>query len=91
MRDSVEWDESSIENVESKEKLIIKKVTLSDKLKRALSQYQLKQKMALISRYPLNARKNWIAANEKEVLDWDFDEQNKKIQVDVNNPIKNAM
>jgi hypothetical protein len=91
MRDSVEWDESNIENVESKEKLMIKNVTLSDKLKLTLPQYQLKQKMALISRYPLNARKNWIAANEKEMLDWDFDEQNRKIHVDVNNPIKNAM
>jgi hypothetical protein len=45
--------------------------------------------VALISRYPLNASKQWIEANEKEALDWDFDDQNRRFCVD--NPIENAM
>jgi hypothetical protein len=78
---------------------VIKTVALTDKQQRALDlqseqsnqfQFQLQpQKVALISRYPLNADKEWVEANEQEALHWDFDEQNRKIHVD--NPIKNAM
>jgi hypothetical protein len=79
-----------MENGETKEKLEIKKLPLSDKQKLALRPYHLlEQKVALISRYPLNAGKRWVEANEQEALDWDFDEQNRKISMD--NPIKNAM
>jgi hypothetical protein len=35
--------------------------------------------MALISRYPLAAGKRWIEANEREALDWNFDEQKDRI------------
>jgi hypothetical protein len=78
-----------MENGETKEKLVIKKVALSDKQKLALHPHQLKQKVALISRYPLNAGKIWIEANEREALDWNIDEQNRAILLD--NPIRNAM
>jgi predicted AAA+ superfamily ATPase len=90
VRDSVKWDhDSSVENGETKEKLVIKKMALSDKQKLTLRPHQLKQKMALISRYPMNAVCNWIEANEQEALEWDYDEQNSRICLDY--PIKNAM
>jgi hypothetical protein len=65
-----------MENGKTEEKLMIKKMALSEKQQ---LQVQSQQKVALISRYPLNAGKQWIEANEQETLDWDFDEQNRKI------------
>jgi hypothetical protein len=78
-----------MENGKTKEKLVIKKMALSDKQKVTLRPHQLEQKMVLISRYPLNVDKHWIEANEREALDWDFNEQNRKIHLDY--PIKNSM
>jgi hypothetical protein len=79
--DEIEWQDSSTENGETKEKMVIKKVGPTVRV------YQ--QTMALISRYPLGADKRWIEANEREVLDWQFDEQNGRICL--GNPIRNAM
>jgi hypothetical protein len=31
-----------------------------------------------ISRYPMDATKEWIEANEKEIEEWKFDEQSRK-------------
>jgi hypothetical protein len=45
--------------------------------------------MVLISRYPSTAGKRWIVANEKEAVDWKFEDQYRRIQLD--NPIRNAM
>jgi hypothetical protein len=85
--DSFEWHHDSImENVETKEKLVIKKMA-SHKV--ALESYELDQKMVLISRYPLNVDKKWIDTNEQEVLDWNYDEQDSRIQMD--NPIRIPM
>jgi hypothetical protein len=36
----------------------------------------------LISRYPLNATKSWIEANEKEISEWNRWELNRKIIID---------
>jgi hypothetical protein len=83
-----------MENGETKEKLVIKNVALSDKQKLAMQAYEYPfqlQIMTLISRYPFNAGKKWIEANEREALDWDFNEQKRTIFVDVGNTIKNAM
>jgi hypothetical protein len=67
---------------ETKEKLVIKKLELSDKQKLDLQHYNnLAPKVALISRYPLEADKQWIEANEREALDWDFKEQNGRIEL----------
>jgi hypothetical protein len=78
-----------MQNGETKEKLVIKKGKFLDKQKWSLETYRLLGLVALISRYPLNASKQWIEANEKEALDWDFDDQNRRFCVD--NPIENAM
>jgi hypothetical protein len=45
--------------------------------------------MVLISRYPSNAGKKWVEENEKEVIEWDFDEQNRRILLD--DTVRNAM
>jgi hypothetical protein len=63
-----------MENGETTEKLVIKKVGPEEKV------YQ--QRMALVSRYPLGADKRWIKANERAVMDWEFDEQNGRICLD---------
>jgi hypothetical protein len=36
----------------------------------------------LISRYPVEANKEWIAAKEKEITEWQFHEQNRLIGID---------
>jgi hypothetical protein len=72
--------EICMQNGETMEKLVIKKAdacaTADDPFKPS------KQKMALISRYPSNACQNWIVANEREALNWDFKQQNRRIQFD---------
>jgi hypothetical protein len=75
-----------MENGETKEKLVAKKLASHNV---ALRSDQVEQKMALISRYPLKTGKKWIEANEKEAVDWDFYEQDRRIKLF--NPIKNAM
>jgi hypothetical protein len=49
----------SIENVKTQEKLVIEAKIDHGKWKNLL-----------ISRYPLNAAKSWIEANEKEITEW---------------------
>jgi hypothetical protein len=66
-----------MENGETKEKLVIKKVATSEH--RAFYYPARNEEMALISRYPLGAGKRWIEANEREALDWDFNRQNDRI------------
>jgi hypothetical protein len=63
-----------MENGETKEMLVLKKVASSETF--------YCQKMALISRYPLGTDKQWVKANEREALNWDFDEQNGRICLD---------
>jgi hypothetical protein len=73
--DMVYWHDSSMENGETREKLVIKKVATT-----GIGPTNTNgQKMALISRYPLAAGKRWIEANEREAITWDFDAQNGRI------------
>jgi hypothetical protein len=81
VRATVEWHDSSMENGETKEKLVVKKVTTSEPINH--------QQMVLISRYPLTASKRWIEANEREAIDWNFDKQNGRICL--LNQFKNAI
>jgi hypothetical protein len=37
-------------------------------------------KLVLISRYPMGASKEWVAANEQEIIEWKFDDQNRRIR-----------
>jgi hypothetical protein len=72
-----------MQNGETKEKLVIKKVTTTRTGPTNL------QTMALISRYPLAAGKHWIEANEREAVDWNFDAQNGRVCL--SNSVINAM
>jgi hypothetical protein len=88
MQDSVEWHGNiCMQNEETREKLVIKTVEAlqQDFEFRAIQP----QKLALISRYPLNAGKEWVEANEREALDWDYEEENRTICLDY--PIKIAL
>jgi hypothetical protein len=61
----------SFENVKTQEKLVVKTIM-----------HDLKWKMLLISRYPLNAAKKWIEANEKEIYEWNPEKLNRRINMD---------
>jgi hypothetical protein len=37
----------------------------------------------MISRYPLNAAKSWIEANEKEITQWNGETLDRKISLDL--------
>jgi hypothetical protein len=87
VRNDAEWHDVCMKNSETNEKLVIKKVNTTAKVR--LRKHQLGQKMALISRYPSNSYKEWIEANEREVVEWNFGDQNSRIYI--HNPIKNAM
>jgi hypothetical protein len=42
-----------------------------------------RQKKILISRTRLTAAKQWIKQNEEEILEWDFFEQNRQIDIHI--------
>jgi hypothetical protein len=97
MRDSVEWHQDiCVKKGETKEKFVIKTVPLTDyqklELRFCVDISHLSnpiQKVALISRYPLNAGKRWVDENEREALEWDNDEHNRTITLA--DRIENAM
>jgi hypothetical protein len=62
----------SIDNVKTKEKLVIKTKAADD------DRWKI---MLMIARYPLNAAKSWIEANEKEIAEWDGRKLDRKISV----------
>jgi hypothetical protein len=61
-------EDISVENVKTNEKLVIKKNDDNTEM--------------LISRYPLNAAKSWIEANEKEIFEWNREKLDRKINMD---------
>jgi hypothetical protein len=73
-----------MENPETKEKLVIKKMVYRRR------RCKLEQKLVLIMRYPSNSDKKWIETNECAILEWDFYEQFQQT-IAVSNPIKDAM
>jgi hypothetical protein len=52
-------EDSSLENIKTNEQLVIK-----------TNRDDVRKWHLLISRYPLNAAKSWIEANEKEISEW---------------------
>jgi hypothetical protein len=59
----------SIENIKTDEKLVIKMKADND------------DSILLISRYPLNAAKSWIEANESEIYELDTENVDRKINI----------
>jgi hypothetical protein len=76
-----------MENEETKEKLVIRKVATTKPITTQINPNG--QTMALISRYPLEAGNHWIEANEREAINWNFDEQ--KGRICLSSSVKNAM
>jgi hypothetical protein len=62
----------SLENAKTNEKLVIKK----------MEGYYDVDFNVLISRYSLDADKSWIEANEKEIIEWNDRELDRKINMD---------
>jgi hypothetical protein len=74
--DEVEWNEILMENGETKEILVVKKMAPN-----FINSYGSAQTILLISRYPSNVGQQWIEENEQEAVEWDFNEQNGRICV----------
>jgi hypothetical protein len=64
------FEDISIDNVKTNEKLVIKNIDDDE--------WSSTSKL-LVSRYPLNAAKSWIEANEKEIAEWNGEELDRKI------------
>jgi hypothetical protein len=70
------WPNISLENDRTNEKLVIKKIQFN--------QQSTNGDGLLISRYPMEANDKWIEENENEILDWDFSQQNRQINLEEN-------
>jgi hypothetical protein len=75
-----------MENATTKEMLVIKKVESAQ-----FDSDYWEQKMALVSRYPVGAAKQWIETNEREAMEWDFDKQNGQIHLGMQLAIINTI
>jgi WD40 repeat protein len=58
-----------LENTKTKEKLVIKAISKHGDV------------LLLISRHPMDVTNAWIAQNQKEVLDWNFDKVGRQIRL----------
>jgi hypothetical protein len=67
--DNVQPDYISFDNAKTNEKMVIK------------TKMDGQWKKLFISRYPLNAAKNWIETNENEIAEWHTSQLNRKIYV----------
>jgi hypothetical protein len=67
------WQDFVMDNSGTNEKMTIKNAQNNNTIQ--------DDKLVIISRYPNDAGKGWIEENEKEVLDWDFYEQNRRIHL----------
>jgi hypothetical protein len=77
-RGNVEWQDVCLDNDQTNERLVVKSI---DPPSRDPNNF-MTEKRVLISRYPVAANRGWIEANEQEVMNWDFDEQNRQIRFD---------
>jgi hypothetical protein len=59
----------SLENCQTKEKLVINSIPNDDDV------------LLLISRHPMDVTNEWIAQNQKELLDWNFDKVGRQIRL----------
>jgi hypothetical protein len=68
--ENAERQDISLDNGRTNERLVIK----------TIDRYSL---VVLISRYSVGAnQQEWIEANEREIMEWDFHEQNRRIRFD---------
>jgi hypothetical protein len=76
-RENVEWQDMEIclYNGQTNERLIVRAIVPPPVDQLTLSRH----KILRISRYPLAANQEWIEANEQEIVEWDFHEQNRQI------------
>jgi hypothetical protein len=64
--ESAERQDICLHNGQTNERLVIK----------TINRHSL---VMLISRYSVGANQEWIEANEREIMEWDFHEQNRRI------------
>jgi hypothetical protein len=69
----VEWPAICLDNGQTNERLVVKTIDPP-------SLFHLYP--VLISRYPAGANQAWIDANENEIMEWKFHEQNRRIRFD---------
>jgi hypothetical protein len=80
---SVHWHNICLDNGQTKERLIINIIKTIDHPRRDPNDFW-KEKLVLISQYPVGANQGWIEANEQEIVEWDYHKQNRLIFFDYN-------
>jgi hypothetical protein len=73
-----DWQDICLDNGQTNERLVIKTI---DAFPRGPFYYYY-DKLVLISRHHLGANQDWIEANEKEIMEWKFHQQNRRIRIE---------
>jgi hypothetical protein len=73
------WQDICLDNGQTNERLVVKTI---DPHPRDLELFA-HRKLVLISRYPTGANKDWIEANEQEIMGWKCHEQNRRIRFEL--------
>jgi hypothetical protein len=80
VRTNVEWPNICSDNGQTKERLVVK--TINPYSIYPISGPTHPKKLMLISRYPARANKDWIKANEQEIIKWNVYDQNRLIRTE---------
>jgi hypothetical protein len=75
-RGNVQWQDVCLDNGQTNERLVVKKIDDPH------PGDQLYYQFVLISRYPMGANQEWIEANQQEIMEWKFHEQNRRIRIE---------
>jgi hypothetical protein len=67
---AVHWQDICLDNGQTNERLVVKTSNHHP------GDFKI---FVLISRYPVGANHEWIEANEQEIMEWNSDEQNRRI------------
>jgi hypothetical protein len=77
-RRNVHWQDGCLDNGQTKERIVVK--TMEPPAPPSRGRFrQYPERQVLISRYPLGANQEWIEANEQDILEGQFHEQNRRI------------
>jgi hypothetical protein len=75
---NVDWQDICLDNGQTNERLVIKTIDAFP----TGPFYYYYDKLVLISRHPVGANQDWIEANEKEIMEWKFHQQNRRIRIE---------
>jgi hypothetical protein len=77
---NVNWQDICLDNAQTKEQLVIKTFGPPPRDPSDFDFMGPREIMVLICRYPMGANPEWIEANQQEIMEWKFDDQNRRIR-----------